>query len=148
MWGTENWGQVVWGVAAPLVLLAAWAGSLTPPHSFANGDIADADEVNANFGAVEAAVDDNDARLDQLTALFGTNTSSANSGQGVQCTLGEVWLTAGVVASGFPAAGQVLPISQNSALFSLLGTAYGGDGVSSFALPDLRDAAPNGLTYV
>lgn len=34
--------------------------------------------------------------------------------------------------------GQLLPISQNTALFSLLGTTYGGDGVSTFALPDLR----------
>ncbi len=34
--------------------------------------------------------------------------------------------------------GQILPISQNTALFSLLGTTYGGDGVSTFALPDLR----------
>ena len=38
--------------------------------------------------------------------------------------------------------GQLLPISQNTALFSLLGTTYGGDGKSNFALPDLRGAAP------
>lgn len=34
--------------------------------------------------------------------------------------------------------GQILPINQNQALFSLLGTTYGGDGRSTFALPDLR----------
>lgn len=34
--------------------------------------------------------------------------------------------------------GQLLPISQNSALFSILGTTYGGDGRTTFALPDLR----------
>ena len=34
--------------------------------------------------------------------------------------------------------GRLLPISQNTALFSLLGTTYGGDGRSTFALPDLR----------
>lgn len=34
--------------------------------------------------------------------------------------------------------GQLLPISQNTALFSILGTFYGGNGVSNFALPDLR----------
>lgn len=34
--------------------------------------------------------------------------------------------------------GQILPIAQNTALFSLLGTSYGGDGRSTFALPDLR----------
>ena len=38
--------------------------------------------------------------------------------------------------------GQILPISQNTALFSLLGTNYGGDGRVNFALPDLRGRAP------
>jgi microcystin-dependent protein len=38
--------------------------------------------------------------------------------------------------------GQLLPISQNTALFSLLGTMYGGDGKSTFALPDLQGASP------
>src|SRR5882672_7471494 len=37
--------------------------------------------------------------------------------------------------------GQLLPISQNTALFSLLGTFYGGDGQSTFALPNLQGAA-------
>jgi microcystin-dependent protein len=40
--------------------------------------------------------------------------------------------------------GQLMPISQNTALFSLLGTFYGGDGKSTFALPDLQDSAPLG----
>ena len=38
--------------------------------------------------------------------------------------------------------GQLLPIGQNSALFSLLGTTYGGDGASAFALPDMRGRFP------
>jgi microcystin-dependent protein len=38
--------------------------------------------------------------------------------------------------------GQVLPLSQNTALFSLLGTTYGGDGKSNFALPNLQGMAP------
>src|SRR5689334_10177374 len=48
--------------------------------------------------------------------------------------------------------GQLLPISQNTALFALLGTFYGGDGKSTFALPNLLDNVPihqgqgNGLT--
>src|ERR1041385_5291482 len=37
--------------------------------------------------------------------------------------------------------GQLLPLSQNTALFSLLGTTYGGDGRSNFALPDLQGSA-------
>src|SRR5438876_946736 len=48
--------------------------------------------------------------------------------------------------------GQLMPISQNMALFSLLGTTYGGDGKSTFALPNLQGSVPlqagqgNGLT--
>jgi microcystin-dependent protein len=38
--------------------------------------------------------------------------------------------------------GQILPLSQNTALFSLLGTTYGGDGKSNFALPNLQGNAP------
>jgi microcystin-dependent protein len=38
--------------------------------------------------------------------------------------------------------GKILPISQNQALFSLMGTTYGGDGRMTFALPDLRDREP------
>src|SRR4030088_340364 len=38
--------------------------------------------------------------------------------------------------------GQILPISQNTALFSLLGTAYGGNGTSNFALPNMQGNAP------
>ena len=38
--------------------------------------------------------------------------------------------------------GQLLPLSQNTALFSLLGTTYGGDGKSNFALPDVQGRAP------
>jgi microcystin-dependent protein len=38
--------------------------------------------------------------------------------------------------------GQLLPINQNQALFALLGTTYGGDGVNNFALPDLRGRVP------
>ena len=41
--------------------------------------------------------------------------------------------------------GQILPLSQNTALFSLLGTTFGGDGKTSFALPKLD--GPNGAHY-
>jgi microcystin-dependent protein len=40
--------------------------------------------------------------------------------------------------------GQLLPINQNQALFALLGTTYGGDGRTTFALPDLRGRIPIG----
>lgn len=41
--------------------------------------------------------------------------------------------------------GALLPINQNQALFSLLGTAYGGDGIRTFGLPDLRSRIPVGF---
>lgn len=43
-----------------------------------------------------------------------------------------------------PCSGQLLPIAQNTALFSLLGTTYGGDGKSTFALPNLNGRTPMG----
>ena len=43
--------------------------------------------------------------------------------------------------------GQLLQISQNTALFSLIGTTYGGDWQTTFALPNLRGLAPNNMTY-
>jgi microcystin-dependent protein len=58
--------------------------------------------------------------------------------------IGEIKL----VAFGFPPKGwalcngQLLPINQNQALFSLLGTMYGGNGTTTFALPDLRGRVP------
>ncbi len=42
--------------------------------------------------------------------------------------------------------GQLLPIAQNTALFSLLGTQYGGDGITTFALPDLRGRVARGAS--
>lgn len=58
--------------------------------------------------------------------------------------LGEIRMFAGNFAPRSYAfcAGQVIPINQNTALFSLLGTYYGGNGTSTFALPDLRGRAP------
>src|SRR5262245_14582414 len=62
--------------------------------------------------------------------------------------LGEVKPFAGNFApSGWALAnGQLLPINQNQALFSLLGTKFGGDGAVTFALPDLRDRTVIGTT--
>ena len=78
---------------------------------------------------------------------FGTNTQQGVSSFGLTCTIGEIKLSAGNAAAGIPANGQLLSIAQNPSLFQVLGTTYGGDGQTTFALPDLRSAAPNGLTY-
>jgi microcystin-dependent protein len=78
---------------------------------------------------------------------FGTNTNTAAPGRGRDGTVGEIILSAGSVANGVPANGQLLSIGEYTALFSLLGTTYGGDGRTTFALPDLRSVAPDNLTY-
>jgi hypothetical protein len=78
---------------------------------------------------------------------FGQDTGNAAQGNGQTETLGEILLTAASVAGGVPAKGQLLSIQQNTALFALLGTSFGGDGMTTFALPNLQAEAPNGLTY-
>ena len=62
--------------------------------------------------------------------------------------IGQIIIFAGKLEDNHPprgwafCEGQLLPISQNAALFSLLGTTYGGDGRSTFGLPDLRGRVP------
>lgn len=60
--------------------------------------------------------------------------------------LASVGLFAGnsLPASFLPADGRVMPIADNTALFSLIGTTYGGDGITTYALPDLRGRAAIG----
>jgi Phage Tail Collar Domain/Collagen triple helix repeat (20 copies) len=90
-----------------------------------------------------------DTTADAFVNHFGTNTNGATAANGETCTLGQILLTASVnrTAGGVPASGQVLPINQNTALFSLIGTTYGGNGTTTFALPDMRALAPNNMTY-
>jgi microcystin-dependent protein len=62
--------------------------------------------------------------------------------------LGEILLVAfGYAPAGWSTcAGQVMQINQNQALFALIGSTYGGDGISTFRLPMLT--APTGMTYI
>ena len=83
-----------------------------------------------------------------FTSLFGVGTTGAAAGIGEPCTLGAVWLVAGTVAGGTPADGRSLSRTSYSALYSLLGTTYGSADASTFKIPNLKSAAPNGLTYV
>lgn len=56
-------------------------------------------------------------------------------------------LFAGTNGVGVPARGQILPVSQNPYLYSLLGTLYGGDGINTFQLPDMRPITPNNMAW-
>ncbi|MEM1219497.1 MAG: tail fiber protein, partial [Bacteroidota bacterium] len=60
--------------------------------------------------------------------------------------LGQIipWPSLEIPDGWMPCEGQIISIGQNTALFSLLGTVYGGDGRTSFALPDLRGRMPIG----
>jgi microcystin-dependent protein len=64
----------------------------------------------------------------------------------MEAYLGQLKLFAGTFApqGWLLCNGQLLDISANDALFNLLGTTYGGDGISTFALPDLRGRVPMG----
>jgi tail collar domain len=86
------------------------------------------------------------------TTAFGskTNTAKVPTGSGgATCTLGEVILMGGSTlgANMIPANGQLLSIGSDTALWSLYGTRYGGNGTSTFGVPNLKSAAPNGLSY-
>jgi microcystin-dependent protein len=74
---------------------------------------------------------------------FGTKPAAAQAGTPF---VGQMMLTGTNFCprAWARADGQLLPIAQNTALFSLLGTTYGGDGRTSFGLPDLRGRAPIG----
>ena len=78
-----------------------------------------------------------------LVSGIGANLTFDSS-----ATLGEISLFAGDYAPGgwAIANGQLLPIAQNQALFSLLGTTYGGDGQVTFALPDFRGRTAYGVS--
>jgi microcystin-dependent protein len=83
--------------------------------------------------------------LKHVTNIYHAKKNSEPQGDvmPLQPYIGQIMPFAGpVVPSGWVACnGQLLSIAQNSALFSLLGTNYGGDGMRTFGLPDLRGRA-------
>jgi hypothetical protein len=86
------------------------------------------------------------------TGIFGAKTNTAtgdNEETESLCYVGQVLLVAGSTAppGTLPASGQALPIADYTPLFALVGTEYGGNGTTTFRLPDLRKSAPDGMTY-
>jgi Phage Tail Collar Domain len=93
--------------------------------------------------------------LDQIVPAYTNHADSipngsSNSGGSNYDYLGEVWLFAGTYAppGTHVCDGSLLSISENTALFSIIGTTYGGDGMTNFALPNLQALAPEGVSYV
>jgi hypothetical protein len=64
------------------------------------------------------------------------------------CYIGDIVLSVNGYGTGaMPADGRLLPINQWEAAFAIIGTTFGGNGTTNFALPDLRPFAPLGLQY-
>ncbi len=96
---------------------------------------------------------ESDARYLAASRFGGADKSEpVNSGGGgfPSCTVGEVMLFAGKYPpkGTLFADGQLVSIASNTALFQILGTHYGGDGTSTFAVPDMRGIEPAGVNYV
>jgi hypothetical protein len=81
----------------------------------------------------------------------GTGKATDAPSGGATCTMGQIQLFAqqgAYIPDNFAVAkGQLLSIALNTTLFALLGTTYGGDGKTTFALPNIQALAPNHMTY-
>jgi microcystin-dependent protein len=79
-----------------------------------------------------------------LSALLGCALWSGHAQAQQEPFVGQLMMTAAYYCpkGWLPANGQLLSIAQNQVLYSLMGTVYGGNGSTTFALPDLRGRAP------
>lgn len=90
-------------------------------------------------------------RVPALASVTAIGESAGQSDSGgdemSEVYIGQILLTGFAFAPKYFALcnGGILPIAQNQALFSLLGTTYGGNGTTTFALPDLRGRTPTGF---
>jgi len=86
------------------------------------------------------------------TGIFGSNSLNFFLGQGgtTDCTIGSILLNVSTEypQNYLPADGRLIDIQTNTALFSLIGINYGGNGTTNFRLPDLRPAAPDNTQYL
>ncbi len=155
--GTEFGGNGVTTFRLPDLNGRAALGSGTGPglnpQTFAASEGAETVTLtNTQFpsgvGGLDLPFDNHQPTLNlrYMIALQGVFPSRGGSGAEGEPFVGQVALFAGAVApAGWAFAnGQFLPISSNTALFSLLGTNFGGNGVSNFQLPDLRGRVPIG----
>ena len=84
-----------------------------------------------------------------IKQIGSTQTIGKDSTNGAgDCLIGEIRLFSNnIIPIGFLSAeGQILPIAPNAALFSVIGAKYGGDGNTTFGLPDLRNVEPTHRT--
>lgn len=85
--------------------------------------------------------------LNYIICTNGVFASPQSEGSPEVAWIGEIKLFAGnyVPPGWLPCHGQLLSIAQNTALFAILGTQYGGNGQTTFGIPDLRGAVPVGF---
>lgn len=100
-------------------------------------------DLTGGSGGAALPVDVTDPYLGMrcIIAMSGVYPTRDGGGTSSETMLGEIrWVPYNFNPSGWDSCeGQLLQISSNTALFSLLGTMYGGDGKTTFALPDARD---------
>jgi hypothetical protein len=98
-----------------------------------------------------ASVPANLTTLSQHLSSNGVSYTGAETflSPGGTCVIGDILLSVNGYFGGslLPADGRILPIAPYTPVFSLIGTNFGGNGTSNFALPDLRPFAPQGLQY-
>ena len=152
-----------WNQAEPLEARVMLSGGIAP----SSGEVAEPAESDVQMNAVASAPEADSttssvgssasftnvqplATINYIIALQGIFPSRTGVPDAPNATEGSIGLIGEVRpwASNFAPAGwaftdgQLLPIAQFSALFSILGTTYGGDGRTTFALPDLRGRVP------
>lgn len=143
------------GLAEGSTIASLFGSGLTATLSYVGGDGNDVVLiVEDDFAGEGQAIENTQpfATTNYAIALAGTFPSQSGGTVPTQAfstgsanpILGEIIAFAGnFVPDGYaPADGRLLDIASNSALFSLLGTTFGGDGQNDFALPDLRGRAP------
>ncbi|WP_019588101.1 phage tail protein [Deinococcus apachensis] len=144
-------GRYLRNIILGLVLGGAGLAATSVPNIFQAGSVISSGQVNQNFAALASAVDGVQANVDRVAGRFGGGASGLGpSGCLSSGYVGQVFMFAGEYGpeGAMVADGRLLPIAQNVALFSILGTRYGGDGKTTFALPDLRDVVPRSANGV
>ena len=122
-------------VVALVIPLAVAAGTVTVPNTFTNGTAADAGEVNANFDAVEASVNDNDSRI--TTALSTADSNAAGISFSTPVISGN---TSNISTNTAAISSSATAISGNTSNISTNTTAISGNTTNISSLASLSDA--------
>lgn len=163
--GCDATKALVWNDANKRLECASVTGSMVADDTLTDVDITNSWTSTQDFAAGLRITTHANCLDNPLDRFGGTSPGVGNrapcnanqypssggcGGSAGETMIGEIKLVPyNFVPRGFAhASGQLIPIAQNTALFSLLGTQFGGNGVTTFALPDLRGLGPSGMTYI